>query len=165
MQHLAELRSLTPGTALIARYRCYAHFGIYVGNGRVIHYAGRLKYTGGLVEEVSLAEFSEGRPVFLKGDMGAHPDPERVVRRARSRLRERAYDLLRNNCEHFCNWCQGGDARSAQVERLSHSQRLLVHGTELLLVAAVRAARFADRIAGSAAAVLKGRQPTQQPTS
>lgn len=167
MQNLADLRSLRPGTPLIAKYRCYAHFGIYVGNGRVIHYAGRLKYAGGLVEEIALAEFSDGRPVFLNGDTGACPDPERVVRRARSRLRERAYDLLRNNCEHFCSWCQTGDARSVQVERLSHSQRLLVQVIEFVVVTAFRTARFADRsvIAWTAATSLKSRQPTQQPTA
>jgi len=39
-----------------------------------------------------------------------------VVRRARSRLGERCYDLLENNCEHFCEWCLRGTARSFQVE-------------------------------------------------
>jgi hypothetical protein len=41
-----------------------------------------------------------------------------IVRRARSRLGERCYDVLRNNCEHFCNWCQVGESRSTQVDLL-----------------------------------------------
>jgi hypothetical protein len=40
-----------------------------------------------------------------------------VMRRARSRLGENRYGLLRNNCEHFCEWCVQGVPRSLQVER------------------------------------------------
>jgi hypothetical protein len=58
------------------------------------------------------------------------------VRRARSRLGERRYDLLRNNCEHFCSWCQDGEARSAQVAALTRWQRLLVRTVERLVLAA-----------------------------
>jgi hypothetical protein len=39
------------------------------------------------------------------------------MRRARSRLGENRYGLLRNNCEHFCEWCVQGIPRSYQVER------------------------------------------------
>jgi hypothetical protein len=48
------------------------------------------------------------------------------VRRARSRLGERHYHLLRNNCEHFCNWCQLGESRSEQVETLVKPALLLI---------------------------------------
>jgi hypothetical protein len=41
-----------------------------------------------------------------------------VIRRARSRLGENRYRLLRNNCEHFCEWCVHGISRSLQVERV-----------------------------------------------
>jgi hypothetical protein len=50
---------------------------------------------------------------------------EDIVRRARSRLGERRYHLLRNNCEHFCNWCQLGESRSEQVEALMKPALLL----------------------------------------
>lgn len=42
-----------------------------------------------------------------------------VVRRALSRVGKDSYHLLRNNCEHFCNWCVHGTPRSAQVELLA----------------------------------------------
>jgi pyruvate-formate lyase-activating enzyme len=43
---------------------------------------------------------------------------EAIVRRARSRLGERRYTVFTNNCEHFCTWCQVGESRSKQVDRL-----------------------------------------------
>jgi hypothetical protein len=110
--------SLVPGMELKVKRRVYWHYGIYVGKRRVIHYAGWFHSSHGLIEEVSLEQFTEGRPFSI----GRRPtDPsngEEIVRRARSRLGEQCYDLLRNNCEHFCNWCHVGEPRSAQVETL-----------------------------------------------
>jgi len=109
---------LLPGTNLIVRRRAYFHHGIYVGNGRVIHYAGWFTGIRGLVAEVSLEEFTEGRPYHIGRMPPDRRTGEGVVRRAFSRLGERRYHLLRNNCEHFCNWCQLGECRSEQVEAL-----------------------------------------------
>lgn len=135
MQRVADLRALVPGIQLIVRRRGYVHSGIYVGCGRVVHYAGRLKYPRGLVEETSLAEFAAGRPVYAASTPTQSTRLEDIVQRARSRLGEHSYDLLLNNCEHFCSWCQTGSARSAQVDRLTRSQRLLVRAMERMIVA------------------------------
>jgi hypothetical protein len=102
-----------PGTQLIVSRTGYRHHGIYVGKGRVIHYAGRVRYPEGLIEEVSIGEFSRGGAIRV----GRRPDGasrgQNIVIRARSRLGERRYDVVRNNCEHFCNWCQIGEHRSS----------------------------------------------------
>lgn len=45
-------------------------------------------------------------------------DGPEVVRRARSRLGEDRYHVLKNNCEHFCEWCVRGQNRSYQVDAL-----------------------------------------------
>jgi hypothetical protein len=55
------------------------------------------------------------------------------VLRARSRLGERRYDLLNNNCEHFCNWCLLGESRSQQIESLTRPVRALMHLAATLL--------------------------------
>lgn len=39
-------------------------------------------------------------------------DSEQVVARALSRLGERGYDLVENNCEHFAVWCKTGHHHS-----------------------------------------------------
>jgi hypothetical protein len=120
-----EPEQFVAGMHLIIYRRGYTHHGIYLGDGRVVHYAGRIKYPHGLVEEISLAEFSEGRaPRAEMRRIGGFNGNE-IVRRARSRLGERRYDLLRNNCEHFCNWCRLGENRSSQVEWLIAPVRLL----------------------------------------
>jgi hypothetical protein len=121
----AESEQLLPGSHLVIRCRGYAHHGIYLGAGRVMHYAGRIKYAQGLVEEISLVEFSEGRAFRTEILQSGRFDGNEIVRRARSRLGERRYDLLKNNCEHFCNWCRLGENRSLQVESLTAPVRLL----------------------------------------
>jgi hypothetical protein len=50
-----------------------------------------------------------------------------VVERARSRLGERSYRLLTNNCEHFCGWALRDENRSSQVDRLVVAPRVLCH--------------------------------------
>lgn len=42
--------------------------------------------------------------------------PDETIRRARSRLGERAYDLGLNNCEHYAVWCKTGLRESGQVD-------------------------------------------------
>jgi hypothetical protein len=116
---------LVPGMHLIIYRRGYTHHGIYLGDDRVVHYAGRIKYPHGLIEEISLAEFSEGRALRAEQWRTGRFNGNEIVRRARSRLGERRYDLLRNNCEHFCNWCRLGENRSFQVEWLTAPVRLL----------------------------------------
>jgi len=95
----------------------YTHHGIYVGDGKVVHYAGLSRgWRHGPVEEVSLTEFSRGRPVRVRPHLKSPFDCSDVVARARSRLGEDRYRILSNNCEHFCEWCVCGESRSAQFE-------------------------------------------------
>jgi hypothetical protein len=107
------------GAHLTASRRGYSHHGIYLGGGRVMHYAG---LSGGLwqcgpVEEVSLPRFGSGHVIRIVEHTAPAYSPEEIVRRARSRLGENDYRLLTNNCEHFCNWCVNGISRSAQVRQ------------------------------------------------
>ncbi len=96
----------------------YTHHGIYIGNGKVMHYAGLSRsWRSGPVEEVTLARFAFGHPVQIVDHPESIYSAEEIVRRARSRVGEQAYRLLTNNCEHFCNWCVSGLNRSVQIER------------------------------------------------
>jgi cell wall-associated NlpC family hydrolase len=120
---LQEGEELLPGTRLISRRRGYLHHGLYVGEGRVVHYYGRAcGLAGGKVEEVSLARFGHGKAIWVRRSLRpATFATEEVVRRARSRIGEDQYQLLGNNCEHFCERCLYGTARSYQVERVLES--------------------------------------------
>jgi hypothetical protein len=108
--------SLVPGTELIVDRFAYRHHGIYLGDGLVIHYAGRTSYPHGLIETIALRDFVGRRRVRVGRTPVESLQGEDIVRRARSRLGERRYDIFRNNCEHFCNWCQVGESRSRQVD-------------------------------------------------
>jgi len=103
----------------------YEHHGIYVGNGRVIHYGGLARgLRHGPVEEISLERFAGGHQVRVRPGTRLFDRCE-VVARARSRLGERSYRILTNNCEHFCAWALRDERRSGQVERLGAMPRAL----------------------------------------
>jgi hypothetical protein len=107
------------GSHIVTPRRGYLHHGIYVGNGKVVHYAGLCHgIHRGPVEEVALSRFARGRPVWIRSDEVSNFNPQETVRRARSRLGENCYRLLTNNCEHFCEWCLHGRPRSHQIEAL-----------------------------------------------
>jgi len=117
-------RLLVPGEEpsvaahLLTSRSLYTHHGLYVGGNRVIHYAGFCEgLHRGPVEEVSLQRFAHGRAVRVRDERPRFAREE-VLRRARQRLGERRYQVLSNNCEHFCEWCLHGESRSTQVEAL-----------------------------------------------
>ena len=68
------------------------------------------------MEEVSFAHFARGQRVWVRSEALSDFDVREVICRARSRVGEDRYRLLTNNCEHFCEWCLRGTARSFQVE-------------------------------------------------
>jgi hypothetical protein len=109
---------LPTGAHLVTPRGWFEHHGIYVGNGRVVHYAG---YCHGLhtgpVEEVTLEQFCSGQGFAMRVQAGSSYTPAEIVERARSRIGEQRYHLLANNCEHFCEWAINGRSCSSQVER------------------------------------------------
>jgi hypothetical protein len=109
--------NLRPGSHLVSRRRWYTHHGIYIGSGRVVHYAGYMR--GPLkspVEEISLEEFAGVYGYRVKVNPRRRFTTDTVVTRALSRLGEDLYHMLFNNCEHFCEWCVSGQSWSAQAE-------------------------------------------------
>ena len=113
----AATQQLTPGDHLITPRRGYTHHGIYVGGGRVVHYAGlSLGFHVGPVEEISLEQFAANHGWAIC-ESGSRYSRAAIVRRARSRIGENRYRLVSNNCEHFCQWVRSGQARSEQVDR------------------------------------------------
>ena len=132
--------------------RCgFAHHGIYVGDGKVVHYGGlEGRQFRGPVQEVSLASFTRGRAVWVRPHERARFGDADAIRRARSRVGENCYRLLTNNCEHFCEWCLQGEHRSYQVDSLLALPRKL-EGMIRALVArsvAVSPLRIRSRAAG-----------------
>lgn len=137
----------------------YYHYAIYIGCGKVIHYAildgetdkkasihktdfisfleGAVSYEiltfsdDGKVpqhEKIDLISGSEIRCRFSQKDMILFGKmlfgqkiitiftPEETIKRAKTRLGEKKYNLATNNCEHFALWCKIGLHESTQVD-------------------------------------------------
>src|ERR1700738_1290689 len=55
------------GSHVVTPRRGYQHHGIYVGDGKVVHYAGLAHgLHRGPVEEISLARFTDGHPGWVR---------------------------------------------------------------------------------------------------
>ncbi|XP_033100423.1 phospholipase A and acyltransferase 2-like [Anneissia japonica] len=101
----------------------YWHWGVYIGNGEVIHLSGAefdLKAKSSAnVHRVTWKEFLGGSVEWDYVPCPSNIDRAEVVRRAKSAeggyFRNRPYDLISNNCEHFARWCHG-EAESKQVQ-------------------------------------------------
>lgn len=117
----------------------YRHFGIYIGNQYVIHFAPESGDIGdtAVVHRTTLKLFADGDEVYVM-DFPEHyqsrsllktlvkmndyqlQTPRQTVERARSLLgqkgvKDKGYELLFNNCEHFAIWCKTNVAESKQV--------------------------------------------------
>ena len=88
----------------------FYHHGIYGDDGMVFEYNGRYPsqdlYT---IEKVSLESFARGKRIMLDNRERALYTADEIVRRAESRVGERAYNLYTNNCETFATWCRNGE--------------------------------------------------------
>lgn len=98
--------------------------------GMVDHYVLFAGYNQ-MNEPVFLANYKTGVQFVPQSDMIKYLnllEPERIVRfegnenerviaieRAKSRIGERLYDYLSNNCEHFVTWVHTGKHKSQQV--------------------------------------------------
>ena len=123
--------------------RLYRHFGIYIGDDRVIHFAapnGDFDADNAYIHETSLDHFKDGSEVyvmefseeyesgsvlrnFIKSDEYKLQTPQETVTRAKSKLGLRGlnnegYNIVFNNCETFAMWCKTNIAESRQVNEL-----------------------------------------------
>lgn len=93
----------------------YEHHGIDCGDGTVIHY----RKPSEVIERTSFETFSRGNKVYKRYyPNGFSFIPDVVVRRAQTRLGEKKYNLLFNNCEHFATWCKIGFNESKQIKEI-----------------------------------------------
>lgn len=87
----------------------YTHHGIYAGDGTVIHYSQGYDDIPE-IREVPFSEFAGVSKVIIvpKSESPLRFSVDEAVRRARSRLGEKNYNLIYNNCENFVRWCRAG---------------------------------------------------------
>ncbi|MDD2200068.1 MAG: lecithin retinol acyltransferase family protein [Bacteroidales bacterium] len=131
--------------------------------GMVDHYAIFLGYRNNIpvfvanyregVKEVSISEMSEILHTYQPVKIDSFPGPENqrpiAVKRAMSRLGEKAYNYIANNCEHFKNWVHYGDNYSSQVNKAGNVSLGLGVGVGIAAIATKN-----PKVAGVAAGLL-----------
>ncbi|KAH9492936.1 Phospholipase A and acyltransferase 3 [Bulinus truncatus] len=106
----------------------YSHWGIYTGNGKVIHLTGD---TNDIAFQspstVRIDDFwkiaGESKAMvnnFLDSEFEHLPE-KYIVSNAMSKLGAEGYNLIFLNCEHFVTWCRYGKAKSRQVQTVAHT--------------------------------------------
>lgn len=102
-----------------------------MGANKVAHFASSKRCKrNARIRITSIARFAAGRAIRVIEHAKA-AKPNVVLRRAKKRIGESEYDLLRNNCEHFARYCKTGWAVSEQVELIMAPLPLLPFGLGL----------------------------------
>ena len=102
------------------------HYGIFVSEDEVIQFGYpplpefKDKNQNITVGAVSIDEFSSGKIVEVavldRKEKKRRFPPEKTVEIARSKIGTGGYNILHNNCEHFCYECVFGVKKSTQEE-------------------------------------------------
>jgi hypothetical protein len=93
------------------------HYGVSVGDDRVVHFHHGIRDSDMRILEVPLSEFAgagDGNVSVVQCDS---LEVSEVVSRARGCASSGfgRYDLASNNCEHFARWCVTGRKESLQT--------------------------------------------------
>lgn len=142
-------KDLQSGDIIGVKRFLYSHYGVYIGDNKVIHYAGdKGDFKGkNTIRYGTMEEFLDGKKEYFElvfPEIHQKPEketryetqsfeyhlysPEETVKRAESRLGEDKYNLALNNCEHFAIWCKTGISESYQVKRVIKGLELIIFG-------------------------------------
>lgn len=107
----------------------YTHYGIYVGNNRVVHFSGPVgDDIGGVntrIRKTLLKDFARGDTFYVQviNEKKRKFSPFEVIKRANScvgldEVVGGKYNFMLNNCEHFATWCVYGVGMSHQIHKI-----------------------------------------------
>ena len=118
-----------PGDHIRVLVKGYYHHGIYIGNDEVVQFGlpfnlyqdhSEIAVIKSPIEDFLNGGFLEVR-VCSKKELKEKFSNKKIVEIAVSKIGEKGYNLLYNNCEHFANLCVFGKKISYQVENI-HEQ-------------------------------------------
>ena len=130
---------LSPGDHICVRRRgrFYTHHGIYLGEGKVIHFAGSIReMEDPEVHETELVTFLKGG-ILRRRDYEERLTPSKTIRIAKQQLLNGSYSMIWNNCEHFATYCATGKKRSRQVRRVLSGLSTVAAGVVILVLTRV----------------------------
>ena len=105
----------------------YSHHGIYASDDCIIHFASNElghetdpNYASICITDIQ--NFCRDGKLLVREftdlELKEKRMPQDVVNYAFTKLGEKGYDLLHNNCEHFANECLFGKRVSSQVDNI-----------------------------------------------
>lgn len=124
--YFIQINGLQQADAIVLRKKILGmvdHYAVFLGfrNGAPVFVAN---YQNG-VKEVTEGEMQNFLQTLEPTQIDRYPGPEHLrleaVQRALSRVGERAYSYIANNCEHFKNWVHHGENRSKQVNNVGNA--------------------------------------------
>ncbi|MUJ29741.1 hypothetical protein GNP73_17385 [Aliivibrio fischeri] len=98
------------GQVLKVQYTGFKHYGIYIGNNKVIH--NSKKYLK--VEEIELEAFADNRQISLSK---IKSDTPLIAVQSAKKYLDLPYNLFSENCEHFVRTACGLVKESTQVQK------------------------------------------------
>ena len=135
---LAEA-DLLPGDHICVRRRgkFYTHHGIYMGDGKLIHFAGSIREKiDPVVQETDLSGFLKGE-ILRRRDYKERLPASETIRIAKEQLSDGSYSMIWNNCEHFATYCATGKKKSWQVKRFLSGLGTVAVGVALFVLTRV----------------------------
>ncbi|XP_012946933.1 phospholipase A and acyltransferase 3 [Aplysia californica] len=121
--NLKVLKSLSPGDRVEFKRGVFSHWGLYIGDEKIIHVTGPEPEQAEVRIDKFLDVVQDGR-----AEKNNSKDEEwnplavgEIIKRAKQRLGKVQYSLLSNNCEHFVNWCRYGKSESDQVNKVMNT--------------------------------------------
>ena len=105
----------------------YSHHGIYASDDCIIHFASNEvghetdpEYASICITD--LASFQKEGSIevreFSQEELLVKRSPQDTINYAFTKLGEKGYDLINNNCEHFANLCLFDKKVSSQVDNI-----------------------------------------------
>ncbi|CAG5130583.1 unnamed protein product [Candidula unifasciata] len=133
----AVLNSLEPGDRVEFERTFYSHWGIYIGDGEIIHVKGNKGEKAEVKRESFWNAVKDGLAKKNNSkDADWRPlEPEDIVERAKWLIGKWEYDVVSENCEHLVNWCRYDVKVSEQVDNfIENMLKLLVAAGSITLV-------------------------------
>ncbi len=98
------------GDVLKVQYTGFKHYGIYAGDGIVIHNSKKFKQ----VEEISIEDFSDNRQPLISSIKAENP---KLAIQTAKKYVGLPYGLFTENCEHFVRLSCGLVKESTQIQK------------------------------------------------
>ena len=121
------IKNPTLGDHIRVNRGLYSHHGIYITDDCVIHFAppnstGTIDPSSAMVVNTNLEAFLNGGllevRIFNEEELKTKRNPQDIVNYAFSRIGDKGYNIISNNCEHFVNECLFGVKKSNQVDSI-----------------------------------------------